>query len=61
MEHDRTPAPEPIWTVREEENTVIVEITVRDNYEAIHLCEVIASGIRAGGLTLVMGSGANVE
>lgn len=41
-----------IWTVREEGNKVIVEITCRDNYEAIELAEVIAEGIKEGHLEM---------
>jgi hypothetical protein len=40
------------WAVREDGNTVILEITCRDNYEAIELAEVIAAGIGSGGFTL---------
>lgn len=40
------------WSVREEGNLVIVEFTLRDNYEAILLCEVIADGMRDGYLEI---------
>jgi hypothetical protein len=40
------------WSVREEGNTVIVEVECRDDYQAIELCEVIAAGIREGHLEL---------
>lgn len=40
------------WSVREDGNKVIVEFTLRHNYEAIELAEVIAAGMRSGELTL---------
>jgi hypothetical protein len=40
------------WSVREEGNVVIIEITCRDNYEAIELGEVIGQGMALGSLTL---------
>jgi len=48
---------EPEYSVREEGCVVILEMRCRDHYEAMELCEVIASGIRHGGLTLTLGKG----
>ena len=47
-----TTLPPVEWTVREEGNKVIVEFVLRDNYEAIELCEIVAEGMREGYLEL---------
>ena len=45
-------APSATWTVREEGNKVIIEVTLADAYHAIALCEVVAAGMRSGKLEL---------
>ena len=44
------PLPPAQWSVREEGNKVIIEFTLRDNYEAIEFCEVVAAGMNQGRL-----------